>query len=95
MSPNVIKHSGTDVMMLTLASSDQWCDPKSMIIAFDIQNMGDEPLEFLSTDMQVIFSSLVVRMGSVVVEDHTQNFNRLTTLLKNINQVTRSSRRAR
>ena len=52
-----------------------------MIIAFDIQHTGDEPLEFLSTDMQVIFSRLQVRMGSVVVEDHTHNFNRLTTQL--------------
>ena len=67
-------------MQFNFASSDQWCDPKSMIIAYDIQNTGDEPLEFLSTDMQVIFSRLQVRMGSVVVEDHTQNFNRLTTL---------------
>ena len=77
---NVITHSGTNVMQVSIASSGHWLDPKSMIIAFDIQNTGDEPLEFLSTDMQVIFSRLQVRMGSVVVEDHTQNFNRLTTL---------------
>ena len=52
-----------------------------MIIAFDITNKGNTPLEFLSTDMQVLFSRLQVMCGSVIVEDHTQNFNRLTTLL--------------
>ena len=39
------------------------------------------PIEFLSTDMQVLFSRLQVMCGSVVVEDHTQHYNRLTTLL--------------
>ena len=52
-----------------------------MIISFDIENKGLTELEFLSTDMQVLFSRLQVMCGSVVVEDHTQNFNRLTTLL--------------
>ena len=78
---NVITHQGTNVMQFTIASSDQWCDPRSVIIAFDIQNTGNTALEFLSTDMQVLFSRLQVEMGSVIVEDHTQNFNRLTTLL--------------
>ena len=31
--------------------------------------------------MQVLFSRLQVMCGSVVVEDHTQHYNRLTTLL--------------
>ena len=78
---NVITHTGTNVMQFTIASSDQWLDPKSVILAFEIQNRGATPLEFLSTDMQVLFSRLQVMCGSVIVEDHTQNFNRLTTLL--------------
>ena len=68
-------------MQFTLASSDQWMDPKSMIIAFDIRYTGAGELELLSTDMQVLFSRLQVMCGSVIVEDHTQNFNRLTALL--------------
>ena len=71
-------------MQFTLASSDQWMDPKSMIIAFDIENKGLADLEFLSTDMQVLFSRLQVMAGSVVVEDHTQHYNRLTTLLNKL-----------
>ena len=77
----VITHNGTNVLQFQLSSSDQWCDPKSMIISFDIENTGLTDLEFLSTDMQVLFSRLQVMCGSVVVEDHTQHFNRLTTLL--------------
>ena len=49
---SVITHSGTSVMQFNLASSDQWCDPKSMIIAFDIQNKGNALFAFLSTDVQ-------------------------------------------
>ena len=78
---NVLTHVGTNVMQFTIASSDQWLDPKSVVLAFDIQNTGGTPLELLSTDMQVLFSRLQVMMGSVIVEDHTQHFNRLTTLL--------------
>ena len=81
---NVITHAGTNVMQFTLASSDQWMDPKSVIIAFDIENKGLTDLEFLSTDMQVLFSRLQVMCGSVVVEDHTQHYNRLTTLLNRL-----------
>ena len=68
---NVITHTGTAIMQFTLASSDQWMDPKSMIIAFDIRNTGAGELEFLSTDMQVLFSRLQVMCGSVLVEDRT------------------------
>ena len=68
-------------MMFSIASSDQWCDPKSVVIAFDIANKGTGPLEFLSTDMQVVFSRVQIQWGGTIVEDHTQNFNRLTTLL--------------
>ena len=55
-------------------------DPASLIIAFDIENLDQvNPLEFLSTDMQVIFSRLQVRGSGVTLEDQTQNFNRLIT----------------
>ena len=37
---NVITHAGTNAMQFTLASSDQWMDPKSVIIAFDMENKG-------------------------------------------------------
>ena len=40
---NVSQHDGTNVMQFTLASSDQWLDPKSMIIAFDIEDTGAGP----------------------------------------------------
>ena len=81
---NVITHTGTNVMQFKLASSDQWRDPKSVIIAFDIKNTAATPLEFLSTDMQVLFSRLQVMMGGTVVEDHPQHYNRLTTFLNKL-----------
>ena len=79
-SVNKITHTGTNVLSLNLSSSDQWMDPKSVILAFDIRNTSQTgDLEFLSTDTQVLFSRLQVMCGSVIVEDHTQNFSRLTT----------------
>ena len=78
---NVITHSGTSVAQFTIASSDQWCDPKSVCIAFTIRNTASTgQLEFLSTDMQVLFSRLQVTMGGTIVEDHVQHYNRLCTL---------------
>ena len=74
-------------MQFTLASSDQWMDPRSVIIAFGIENKGLTDLEFLSTDMQVLFSRLQVMCGSVVVEDHTQHYNRLTALLNKLHST--------
>ena len=68
-------------MQFTLASSDQWLDPKSVVIAFDIKNTSATgELEFLSTDMQVLFSRLQVTCGGTIVEDHVQHYNRLCTL---------------
>ena len=78
---NIVTHNGTNVLELNFASSDQWLSPASLIIAFDIENTGIVPLEFLSTDMQVLFSRLQVRCGNVIIEDQNPNFNRLTTLL--------------
>ena len=53
---NVVRHDGTNVLELKFASSDQWMDGRSLIIAFDIENTDQaHPLEFLSTVMQVIF----------------------------------------
>ena len=45
---NVITHQGVNVMSFTLASSDQWLDPKSMCIAFTIHNTSDAELKFLA-----------------------------------------------
>ena len=60
-------------------------DPASLFIAIDIENLDQaNPLEFLSTDMQVIFSRLQVRASGITLEDQTQNFNRLTTLLNKL-----------
>ena len=82
---NIVTHNGTNVLELNFASSDQWMDGCSLIIAFDIENLGQaNPLEFLSTDMQIIFSRLQVRCGGTIVEDQNQNFNRLTTLLNKL-----------
>ena len=73
---NVVRHDGTNVLELNFASSDQWMDGRSLIIAFDIENPDQaHPLEFLSTDMQVMFSRLQVRCDGAIVEDQTQNFN--------------------
>ena len=81
----IVTHNGTNVLELNFASSDTWMDPASLIIAFDIENTDQvNPLEFLSTDMQVIFSRLQVRGSGVTLEDQTQNFNRLTTLLNKL-----------
>ena len=60
---NVITHNGTDVLQFNISDSLAWCDPKSVAVAFDITNTGDGPLEFLSSDMQTLFSRLQVTMG--------------------------------
>ena len=79
---NIITHNGTNALELKFASSGQWMDGRSLIIAFDIENTDQaQPLEFLSTDMQVIFSRLQVSSGNTIIEDQNQNFNRLTALL--------------
>ena len=82
---NVVQHNGTNVLELSFSSSDTWMDPSSLIIAFDIENTDlAHPLEFLSTDPQVIFSRLQVRASGINLEDQNQNFNRLTTLLNKL-----------
>ena len=78
---NIVTHNGTNVLELAFASSDQWMSGQSLIISFDIENTGYGPLELLSTDMQIIFSRLQVRVGNTVIEDQNQNFNRLACLL--------------
>ena len=74
---NVITHAGTNVMQFTIADSIVWCDPKSVVIAFDIRNTGTGDLEFLSTSMEVLLTRLQVTMGGVIAEDHVSNYNRL------------------
>ena len=77
---NLITHNGTNVMQFTIADSLAWCDPKSVAISYIIHNTGTGPLEFLSTNMESLFSRLQVTMGGTIVEDHTQDYNRLCTL---------------
>ena len=82
---NTVTHNGSNVLELNFSSSDQWMDGSPLIIAFDIENTDPvQPLEFLSTDMQVIFSRLQVRASGVTLEDQNQNFNRLTTLMNKL-----------
>ena len=49
---NIITHQGTNVCQFVIADSLAWCDPKSVVIAFDIRNTGAGDLEFLSTNME-------------------------------------------
>ena len=77
---NVITHQGTNVLQFTIADSLAWCDPKSVAISMIIRNTGAQPLEFLSTNMECIFSRLQVTMGGTIVEDITSGYNRLATL---------------
>ena len=82
---NIVTHNGTNVLELNFSSSDQWMDGSSLVIAFDIENTDPlHPLEFLSTDMQCIFSRLQVRASGVTLEDQNQNFKRLTTLMNKL-----------
>ena len=60
---NVITHNGTDVLQFNISDSLAWRDPKSLAVACDITNTGTGPLEFLSTDIQTLFSRLQVTMG--------------------------------
>ena len=76
---NIIHHNGTNVMQFTIADSLAWCDPKSVVIAFDIRNTGAGDLEFLSTNMEVLFSRLQVTLGGTICEDHVSGYNRLAT----------------
>ena len=76
---NIITHQGTNVMQFTIADSLAWCDPKSVVIAFDIRNTGAGDLEFLSTNMEVLFSRLQVTLGGTICEDHVSGYNRLAT----------------
>ena len=41
---NVITHNGTDVLQFNTSGSTEWCDPKSVAIAFDITNTGNKRL---------------------------------------------------
>ena len=77
---NVITHQGTNVMQFVIADSLSWCDPKSVCIAFDIRNTGTGDLEFLSTNMEVLFNRLQVTFGGVLVED-TSGYNRLAAFM--------------
>ena len=60
---NVVTHAGTNVVQLNLADSTGWLDPKSCVIAVDVENTGVGPLEFLSTDPQVMFPRMQITMG--------------------------------
>ena len=77
---NVLTHNGTNVAQFVIADSLAWCDPRSVAISFIIHNTGTGDLEFLSTNMESLFSRLQVTMGVTIVEDHTSEYNRLTTL---------------
>ena len=82
---NIVTHNGTNVLELNFSSSDTWMSPSSLIISFDIENLDlNHGLEFLSTDMQILFSRLQVRASGITLEDQNQNFNRLTTLLNKL-----------
>jgi hypothetical protein len=87
---NIVTHTGTNVMQFTIADSLAWCDPKSVAISMIITNTGAQPLEFLSTNMESLFSRMQVTMGGVIVEDHTQNFGRLCTLFTKYQSVEKS-----
>ena len=77
---NIIAHNSSNVLQFSLADSIAWLDPKSVVIAFDIVNTSAVgPLEFLSTDMQTLFSRLQVTMGGTIVEDQS-HYNRLCCL---------------
>ena len=81
----VVRADSSNVLELNFVSSDTWLDPASLVICFDIENLDQvHPLEFLSTDMQILFSRLQVRASGVTLEDQTQNFNRLTTLMNKL-----------
>ena len=91
---NVITHNGTDVLQINISDSLAWCDPKSVAIACDITNTGDGPLEFLSSDMQTLFSRLQVTMGGVIVED-ISHCNHLACMMNKFQGSRRSSRHVR
>ena len=76
----IIAHNSTNVMQFVIADSLAWCDPKSVAISYIIHNTGTGPLEFLSTNMESLFSRLQCTLGGTIVEDHTQDYNRLATL---------------
>ena len=84
---NIVTHTGTNVMQFTIADSLAWCDPKSVAISMIITNTGAQPLEFLSTNMESLFSRMQVTMGGVIVEDHTQNYGRLCCLFTKYQSV--------
>ena len=81
----VVRYDSSNVLELNFVSSDTWMDGSSLVICFTIENLDQvNPLEFLSTDMQILFSRLQVRASGVTIEDQTQNFNRLTTLFNKL-----------
>ena len=81
----VVRADSSNVLELNFVSSDTWLDPASLVISFVIENLDQQnSLEFLSTDMQILFSRLQVRASGITLEDQTQNFNRLTTLMNKL-----------
>ena len=55
-------------MQFTIADSLAWCAQKSVALSYIIHNTGAGPLEFLSTNMESLFSRLQVTMGGAIVE---------------------------
>ena len=62
----VVRADSSNVLELNFVSSDTWLDPASLVICFDIENLDQaNPLEFLSTDMQIfILPFTMSRLGN-------------------------------
>ena len=64
----------------TLVQATNGVIQNSVIINYIIHNNGAQPLEFLPTSMESLFSRLQVTLGGTIVEDHVSNYIRLATL---------------
>jgi len=70
-------HTGVQVVRVNVASATEWMDPQSVMLSFNVQNTGTQPLEFASTAPHIMFSRCEVRLGGVLIED-LQHFNRIS-----------------
>ena len=61
-TPEVSQH-GTTVLGINISSATQWADPLSHALTFQLKNIGDTALQFVSSNPAILFRRMEAIIG--------------------------------
>ena len=70
----------SNTFTVSVASASQWMDPLTHEITFNVVNLGNQPLQFASSNPMTLFQRYELRLGGIILED-IFNSDRLANLL--------------